>query len=113
MMRLFIAVDLGAGSGRVFLCGLGPDELLLEEIRRFHYPPRECDGHLRWDFARILNEIKTGLCSAGERARELGQCGSKHWGSKLGRGLRIHRRYWKTPRRPDLLSRLAHARGNG
>ena len=70
---LFIAVDLGAGSGRVFLCGLGPDELLLDEIRRFHYPPRECDGHLRWDFARILDEIKSGLCSAGERASDLGQ----------------------------------------
>ena len=86
--ELFIAVDLGAGSGRVFLCGLGPDELLLEEVRRFHYPPRECDGHLRWDFARILNEIKTGLCSAGERARELGQCvrsiGVASWGVDYG-----------------------------
>src|SRR5687768_3760686 len=85
---LFIAVDLGAGSGRVFLCGLGPGELLLEEIRRFHYPPRECNGHLRWDFARILNEIKTGLCSAGERALELGQrvrsIGVASWGVDYG-----------------------------
>ena len=85
---VFIAVDLGAGSGRVFLCGLGPDELLLEEIRRFHYPPRECDGHLRWDFARILNEIKTGLCSAGERARELDErvrsVGVASWGVDYG-----------------------------
>ena len=86
--ELFIAVDLGAGSGRVFLCGLGPDELLLEEIKRFHYPPRECDGHLRWDFARIINEIKTGLFSAGERAREMGQCvrsiGVASWGVDYG-----------------------------
>ena len=85
---LFIAVDLGAGSGRVFLCGLGPGELLLEEVRRFHYPPRECDGHLRWDFAKILNEIKTGLCSAGERARQLGQgvrsIGVASWGVDYG-----------------------------
>ena len=85
---LFIAVDLGAGSGRVFLCGPGPGELRLEEIRRFHYPPRECDGHLRWDFANILSEIKTGLCSAGERARELGQCvrsiGVASWGVDYG-----------------------------
>lgn len=85
---LFIAVDLGAGSGRVFLCGLGPDELLLDEIRRFHYPPRECDGHLRWHFAKILNEIKSGLCSAAERARELGQrvrsIGVASWGVDYG-----------------------------
>ena len=85
---LFIAVDLGAGSGRVFLCGLGADELLLEETRRFHYPPRERDGHLRWDFAKILNEIKTGLCNAGERAKELGQrvqsIGVASWGVDYG-----------------------------
>ena len=85
---LFIAVDLGAGSGRVFLCCLGPDDLMLEEIRRFHYPPRECDGHLRWDFAKILNEIKTGLGSAGERARELDQrvrsIGVASWGVDYG-----------------------------
>ena len=85
---LFIAVDLGAGSGRVFLCGLGPDELLLEEIRRFHYPPRETEGYLRWDFAKILKEIKTGLCNAGERARELDRrvqsIGVASWGLDYG-----------------------------
>jgi rhamnulokinase len=85
---LFIAVDLGAGSGRVFLCGLGPDELLLEEIRRFYYPPRDSDGHLRWDFSEILKEIRSGLFSAGERARELGRrvqsIGVASWGVDYG-----------------------------
>ena len=55
---LFIAVDLGAGSGRVFLCGIGADELSLEEIRRFHYPPRIKNGRMRWDFSLIFDEIK-------------------------------------------------------
>lgn len=68
---LFIAVDLGAGSGRVFLAGIAPDELLLEEVRRFHYPPRRLDGHLRWDISHIFAEIKAGLREAGERARQL------------------------------------------
>ena len=70
---LLIAVDLGAGSGRVFLGGVGPGELLLEEIRRFHYPFRESAGHLRWDFAHVLAEIKAGLRDAGHRARALGR----------------------------------------
>lgn len=68
--ELFIAVDLGAGSGRVFLCDLG-ERFLLKEIHRFQYPPIEEKGHLRWDFAKIFNEIKVGLKSAGERAKEL------------------------------------------
>ena len=70
---LQIAVDLGAGSGRVFLGALGPGEMRLEEVRRFHYPARESSGHLRWDFLRILTEIKAGLREAGERARALGR----------------------------------------
>ncbi|HWS89670.1 MAG TPA: rhamnulokinase family protein [Pyrinomonadaceae bacterium] len=70
---LYIAVDLGAGSGRVFLCGVAGGELLLEEVRRFKYPPREEGGHLRWPFADILGEIKAGLREAGERARRSGR----------------------------------------
>lgn len=70
---LYIAVDLGAGSGRVFVAGVAPGELLLEEVRRFKYPPREEDGHLRWPFAEILGQIKAGLKEAGERARQLGR----------------------------------------
>ena len=66
---LYIAVDLGAGSGRVFLCFLGENEFLLEEIHRFNYPPSESDGHLRWDFPAIFAEIKFGLREAGARAR--------------------------------------------
>jgi rhamnulokinase len=85
---LFIAVDLGAGSGRVFVGGVTAGELLLEEIRRFHYPTRESDGHLRWDFAKILREIKAGLRTAGQRARELGRrvqsIGVAGWGVDYG-----------------------------
>jgi Sugar (pentulose and hexulose) kinases len=68
---MFIAVDLGAGSGRVFLAGIGENELSLEEVRRFHYPPRLKHGRLRWDFRVIFDEIKTGLKQASGRAREL------------------------------------------
>jgi rhamnulokinase len=69
---LYIAVDLGAGSGRVFLAGMFAEEFLLEEVRRFHYAPAIADGHLRWDAGKILAEMKAGLKTAGERARQLG-----------------------------------------
>lgn len=70
---LYIAVDLGAGSGRVFLGGMAPGELLLEEVRRFHYPPSESEGHIRWNLAEILDQVKAGLKDASERARQLGR----------------------------------------
>jgi rhamnulokinase len=85
---LFAAVDLGAGSGRVFLAGLAPGELLLDEVRRFQYPPREAAGHLRWDAARIFGEIDAGLRAAGERARARGRplrsIGVDSWGVDYG-----------------------------
>ena len=70
---LYIAVDLGAGSGRVFLVDVAPDGLRLEELRRFTYPATQLDRLLRWDFPKIFDEIKAGLKNAGQRARELGR----------------------------------------
>ncbi|HXD29723.1 MAG TPA: rhamnulokinase family protein [Pyrinomonadaceae bacterium] len=85
---LYIAIDLGAGSGRVCLAGVAPGELLLEEVRRFRYPPSELHGHLRWDLSQIFAEIKSGLRSAGERARQLGRpirsVGVDSWGVDYG-----------------------------
>ena len=86
--NLYIAIDLGAGSGRVFLCGLGERELMLEEIHRFHYPPIESEGHLRWDFSKIFGEIKIGLREASETARKLNcpiySIGVDSWGVDYG-----------------------------
>ncbi len=85
---LYIAVDLGAGSGRVFLAGVAAGELLLEEARRFRYPARVSAGHLRWNLSEIFAEIKAGLRRAGERARELGRpvqsIGVDSWGVDYG-----------------------------
>ncbi|HEV2669183.1 MAG TPA: rhamnulokinase family protein, partial [Blastocatellia bacterium] len=85
---LYIAVDLGAGSGRVFLVGLAPGELLLEEAYRFHYPPARRQGHLRWDLHGIFADIKAGMYLARERAWRLGRpvvsVGVDSWGVDYG-----------------------------
>ena len=85
---LYIAIDLGAGSGRVCLAGVAPGELLLEEVRRFRYPASQALGHLRWDLSQIFAEIKSGLRDAGERAGQLGRpirsLGVDSWGVDYG-----------------------------
>ncbi|HRH45293.1 MAG TPA: rhamnulokinase family protein, partial [Pyrinomonadaceae bacterium] len=70
--ELYIAVDLGAGSGRVFLSSVN-NSFFLEELHRFHYPPNLENGHLRWNFAKIFGEIINGLAKASVRAKELGK----------------------------------------
>jgi rhamnulokinase len=88
MHPLYIAIDLGAGSGRVFIAGPDSKEFLLQEIRRFHYPPLESDGHLRWDFSKIFGEVKKGLRDASARAAELNRpvrsIGVDSWGVDYG-----------------------------
>jgi rhamnulokinase len=85
---LHVAVDLGAGSGRVFIGGPSPTELLLEEVHRFQYTPSNGDGHLRWDVPQIFRDIKTGLREACKGARQLrGQVltiGVDSWGTDYG-----------------------------
>ena len=89
--NLYIAVDLGAGSGRVCLVGVGPGALLVEEARRFRYPPTQFAGHLRWDLSQIFDEIKAGIRTAAERARDLGRpvrsIGVDSWGVEFARGM--------------------------
>src|SRR5437867_526019 len=85
---LYIAVDLGAGSGRVFLAGVPPSELRLEEVHRFQYPPSRWNGHLCWDAAYIFSEIKAGLREASGRAQQIGRpihsIGVDSWGVDYG-----------------------------
>lgn len=85
---LYIAVDLGAGSGRVFLAGLDESKFLLEQIHRFQYPPSLSAGHLRWNIPKIFADIKHGLREAATRARELGRdiesIGVDSWGVDYG-----------------------------
>lgn len=85
--KCFIAIDLGAGSGRVFIASFDND-FFLEEIHRFTYPPIEEKDHLRWDFAKIFEEIKNGLAKASVRASELNKeiysIGVDTWGVDYG-----------------------------
>jgi len=54
----YIAVDLGAESGRVMLASLSDEKLSLQEMHRFANGPVEENGTLRWDVDRLFAEIK-------------------------------------------------------
>ncbi len=57
----YIAVDLGASSGRVLLGRWNGAQFDLEELHRFSNGPVQIEGHLHWDIERLWAEIKTGL----------------------------------------------------
>jgi rhamnulokinase len=79
----YLAVDLGAESGRVVLGRFDGGHVSLEEIHRFpNLPVRLPDG-LHWDVLRILHEIKEGLAKAmqGEKIEGVGV---DSWGVDFG-----------------------------
>ena len=57
----YIAVDLGAESGRVILGTVSAEKLTLSEIYRFPSCMVEENASLRWDFAKLFSQVKTGI----------------------------------------------------
>jgi sugar (pentulose or hexulose) kinase len=83
--KQYIAVDLGAESGRVMLGTVSGKSLKLAEIHRFSNTPVREAGSLRWDFDKLLSEIKTGIAKAAKQADdEVCGIGVDTWGVDFG-----------------------------
>ena len=61
MSNGYIAIDLGAESGRVVVGVLDDRRLRLEEIHRFAHEPVWLPTGLHWDITGIWREIVAGL----------------------------------------------------
>jgi len=61
MTANFLAIDLGAASGRVMACRWDGGRFELRELHRFENGPVQVMGHLHWDVLRLWQEIMSGL----------------------------------------------------
>ena len=77
---IYIACDLGAGSGRVISGSIREGRLVLEEIHRFVSPPVTLHGTLRWNIAQIYEELKTGLRKVAETGIAAAGISVDSWG---------------------------------
>ncbi len=82
--KRYIAVDLGAESGRVMLGIVSADKIRLEEVHRFINGPVEQNGTLRWDFSRLMSEVKTGIGKAAKESGDIAGIGVDSWGVDFG-----------------------------
>ncbi|MDF3130132.1 rhamnulokinase [Kiritimatiellaeota bacterium B1221] len=85
MVRQYIAVDLGASSGRTIVGTLEDGKLSLKEMNRFWNGPTEIQGKLYWDFVHLFRNITQGIALAKKECREepvsIGIC---TWGVDFG-----------------------------
>ncbi len=62
MKNVYVAVDIGASSGRLMLAKVNSNQQIqLEEIHRFKNGFKKTDGHDRWNIDYLIHEILTGL----------------------------------------------------
>lgn len=69
MVNYYLAVDIGASSGRHMLAHLEDGKVVLEEIHRFSNGMIEVDGHKRWNIDELFRQIIIGL----KKCKELGK----------------------------------------
>ena len=76
----FLAVDLGATSGRVILATLTDEKLDLEVLHRFPNRLIEVGGKYFWNIYALYEDILQGLTEAGKRKIEVRSIGIDTWG---------------------------------
>jgi rhamnulokinase len=85
LMSNYLAIDLGAESGRVILGSLHGERLALEELHRFPNQPVRLPSGLYWDAFRLHHEMVEGLAVAGrQRKLRADGIGVDTWGVDFG-----------------------------
>ena len=80
MATYYLAVDIGASSGRHILGHLENGKMVLEEIYRFENGMVKKDGELCWEFDRIFGEVVNGLKKCKEIGKIPVSMGVDTWG---------------------------------
>ena len=79
--QVYLAIDLGAESGRVMAGLFDGQQVRLEELHRFPNGPVHVADTMRWDLLRLWSEIQTGLAKAATRfGQSIVSVGVDTWG---------------------------------
>jgi rhamnulokinase len=110
----YLAVDIGAESGRVMYGNLADGLLRVEELHRFANQPVQLPAGLYWDSFRLFHEIVEGLSVAGrDRKLRVDGIGIDTWGVDFGLlggdgGLIDCPRHYRDARNHGVMERLFH-----
>ena len=80
MAAYYLAVDIGASSGRHILGHMENGKMVLEEIYRFENGMVKKDGELCWEFDRLFKEVVNGLKKCKEIGKLPVSMGVDTWG---------------------------------
>lgn len=82
--NMFLALDLGAESGRGLLGAVSDKKIELTELHRFSNGPVRTGDELHWDTLRLWSEMKQALALAFKKTDRLAGVGIDTWGVDFG-----------------------------
>lgn len=80
MKEYYLAVDIGASSGRHILSWLEDGKIRMEEIYRFENGMKKKNGHLCWDIQKLFEEIVNGMAECKAKGKIPRSMGIDTWG---------------------------------
>ncbi|MBE5869522.1 MAG: rhamnulokinase [Lachnospiraceae bacterium] len=80
MNQYYLAIDIGASSGRHILAHMEDGKMILEEVHRFPNGMVEVNGEFVWDTEALFAEIKAGLKKCKELGKVPVSVGVDTWG---------------------------------
>ena len=78
-MNNYLAIDIGASSGRHMLGHVSDGKIVLEEVYRFDNSQVRKNGHDCWDIEKLVENVKAGIDAALEKT-EIASIGLDTWG---------------------------------
>lgn len=79
-MERYLAIDIGASSGRHIVGWRKDGTLKTKEVYRFPNGVQEQDGHLIWDVDALLGHVKAGIAAAKAEFPEIVSLSIDTWG---------------------------------
>ena len=79
-MKYYLAIDIGASSGRHILGRLEDGEIQTREVYRFPNGAAEKDGHLVWDIEELERQVRKGIDFALDTCPEIESLSVDTWG---------------------------------
>ena len=80
MPKYYLAIDIGASSGRHIVGWKEQGEFKTREVYRFPNGVVEKDGHLIWDVGALLSHVKKGIDAAKEEFGKIESLSVDTWG---------------------------------
>ncbi|MFO1021417.1 MAG: rhamnulokinase [Planctomycetales bacterium] len=78
--KCYLAVDLGAESGRVIAGLFDGQKIRLEQVNRFSNGAVPFGETLRWDVLKLWSEIQSGIAQAAHQHKAITSVGVDTWG---------------------------------